>query len=245
MIKINLTKLIADNSNYSRRQAEKLIRDEKVKINDRPATLGEKVSLDTEVFIDNKKIKKTNEKIYIKLNKPCGYVCTNKVFKNEKNIFSLVKDKTTQRLFSLGRLDKNSCGLIILTNDGNLTYQLTHPKFEHKKIYIVKLKNDIRLKDTSFINKLTNEFKKGIDINEKTPAKMKEIKQIEENEFEITLTEGKKRQIREMFKYLELEVDFLKRINFAGINLGNLKEGQWIDLNEKEIIELRRGGRVV
>lgn len=245
MIKINLTKLIADNSNYSRRQAEKLIRDRRVKINDRPATLGEKVSLDTEVFIDNKKIKKTNEKIYIKLNKPCGYVCTNKVFKNEKNIFSLVKDKTTQRLFSLGRLDKNSCGLIILTNDGNLTYQLTHPKFEHKKIYIVKLKNDIRLKDTSFINKLTNEFKKGIDINEKTPAKMKEIKQIEENEFEITLTEGKKRQIREMFKYLELEVDFLKRINFAGINLGNLKEGQWIDLNEKEIIELRRGGRVV
>ena len=74
---------------------------------------------------------------------------------------------------------------------------------------------------------------------------MKEIKQIKEREFEITLTEGKKRQIREMFKYLELEVDFLKRINFAGINLGNLKEGQWIDLNEKEIIELRRGGRVV
>ena len=94
MIKINLTKLIADNSNYSRRQAEKLIRDRRVKINDRPATLGEKVSLDTEVFIDNKKIKKTNEKIYIKLNKPCGYVCTNKVFKNEKNIFSLVKDRT-------------------------------------------------------------------------------------------------------------------------------------------------------
>ena len=245
MIKINLTKLIADNSNYSRRQSEKLIRDGRVKINDHLAKLGEKAGLDTKVFIDNKKIKKTNEKIYIKLNKPCGYVCTNKVFKNEKNIFSLVKNKTTQKLFSLGRLDKNSCGLIILTNDGNLTYQLTHPKFEHKKIYIIKLKNDIRLKNNSFINKLTNEFKKGIDINEKTPAKMKEIKQIKEREFEITLTEGKKRQIREMFKYLELEVDFLKRINFAGINLGNLKEGQWIDLNEKEIIELRRGGRVV
>ncbi|MFA6327447.1 MAG: pseudouridine synthase [Bacilli bacterium] len=245
MIKINLTKLIADNSNYSRRQAEKLIRDEKVKINDRPATLGEKVNPNIEVFINNKKIKRNEEKIYIKLNKPCGYVCTNKVFKNEKNIFSLVKNKTTQKLFSLGRLDKNSCGLIILTNDGNLTYQLTHPKFEHKKIYIIKLKNDIRLKETSFINKLTNEFKKGIDINEKTPAKMKEIRQIKDREFEITLIEGKKRQIRKMFKYFELEVEFLKRINFAGITLGNLKEGQWIDLNEQEIIGLRRGGRVV
>ena len=245
MIKINLTKLIADNSNYSRRQAEKLIRDGRVKIDNHLAKLGEKVDLETEVLIDNKKVKKVNEKIYIKLNKPCGYICTNRVFKNEKNIFSLIKDRTTQKLFSLGRLDKNSCGLIILTNDGDLTYQLTHPKFEHKKIYIVKLKNDICLKNNSFLNKLTNEFKKGIDINEKTLAKIKEIKQIKENEFEIILTEGKKRQIREMFKYFGLEVEFLKRINFAGINLGNLKEGQWVDLNEKEIVELRRGGRVV
>jgi len=140
-----------------------------------------------------------------------------------------------ERLFSLGRLDKDSCGLIILTNDGNLTYKLTHPKFEHDKVYVVKLKNDSRLKENDFIKRITGSFKKGLNIGEKTLAKTQAINQIGENEFEIILSEGKKRQIREMFRVFGLEVSFLKRISFAGIKLGNLKEGQWVNLTKEEI----------
>lgn len=233
MEKINLTKLIAENSLYSRRQAEKLIREGLVTIDKRIAKLGEKANNTTNIEIDGKKLISNNKKIYIKLNKPRDYVCTNRFFKGEKNIFSLINIK--ERLFSLGRLDKDSCGLIILTNDGDLTYKLTHPKFEHNKVYLVKLKNDSRLKENEFINRIIISFKKGLNIGEKTLAKAQSIKQIKENEFEIILSEGKKRQIREMFRVFGLEVDFLKRINFAGIKLGNLKEGQWINLSKEEI----------
>ncbi len=233
MEKINLTKLIAENSPYSRRQAEKLIREGVVKIDNRPAKLGEKANDISTIKINGKKLIGTDKKIYIKLNKPSGYVCTNRFFKGEKNIFSLIN--LPERLFSLGRLDKDSCGLIILTNDGNLTYKLTHPKFEHDKVYVVKLKNDSRLKENDFIKRITGSFKKGLNIGEKTLAKAQAINQIGENEFEIILSEGKKRQIREMFRVFGLEVSFLKRISFAGIKLGNLKEGQWVNLTKEEI----------
>ena len=238
MTKINLTKLIADNSIFSRRQAEKMIKNGLVKVDGHQAILGEKVNQEAKIIVNNKELKKTTEKIYIKLNKPRGYVCTNKVFKNEKNIFSLINDPICKKIFSLGRLDKDSHGLILLTNDGDLTYELTHPKFEHQKTYIVKIENDYRL-NNSFLNKLTNEFKKGIDIGEKTPAKAIKIKVISNNEFEIVLGEGKKRQIREMFKYFKLIVADLKRVDFAGVTLGNLKEGQWIYLTDNEIKKLK------
>lgn len=140
MEKINLTKFIADNSNYSRRQAETLIKKGLIVIDGKTAKLGEKANNKNEISIDGEKIKTKTNKIYIKLNKPIGYVCSNKSFANELNIFSLVKTK--ERLFSIGRLDKDSCGLIILTNDGDLTYNLTHPKFEHQKTYLITLKKN-------------------------------------------------------------------------------------------------------
>jgi pseudouridine synthase len=233
MEKINLTKLIAENSPYSRRQAEKLIREGLVEIDNRPAKLGEKANSISTIRINGKKLIGTDKKVYIKLNKPGGYVCTNRFFKGEKNIFSLID--VSERLFSLGRLDKDSCGLIILTNDGNLTYKLTHPKFEHDKVYLVKLKNDSRLKENDFIKRIIGNFKKGLNIGEKTLAKAQDIKKIKETEFEIILSEGKKRQIREMFRVFGLEVEFLKRTDFAGIKLGNLKEGQWVNLTREEI----------
>lgn len=233
MEKINLTKFIANQSNYSRRQAESLIRKGLIRVNGRMAELGEKVDLKTKVEIDGKEITPSTKKIYLKLNKPVGYVCSNKFFKGEQNIFSLINIK--DRLFSIGRLDKDSCGLILLTNDGDLTYKLTHPKFEYQKTYLIVLERDANLKNENNIKKIENRFKSGIDIGEKTLAKVKRIEFLSENEVKIVLTEGKKRQIREMFKFFELKIIKLQRINFAGVELGSLEKGKWEYLNNQEI----------
>ncbi|PKM91157.1 pseudouridine synthase [Candidatus Falkowbacteria bacterium HGW-Falkowbacteria-1] len=237
MEKINLTKLIAESSPYSRRQAEKIIRMGEVKINDRIALLGEKADKNDKIEINGKEIKFQNTKIYIKLNKPVDYVCTNRIFPGEKNIFSLLPKENN--LFSIGRLDKNSHGLIVLSNDGDLTYKLTHPRFQHEKIYLVKLKENYFLKNKGLLGEILSKFKEGVDIGDRTLAKAKKIEIINDNTFRIILTEGKKRQIREMFNYFNLKVTDLKRTDFAGINLGNLKEGEWTNLNPEEIKKLK------
>ncbi len=238
MEKINLNKFIADNSSYSRRQTEDLIRKGLVKINGKTAELGQKIKLQDEVEVNGEKINTDIKKIYIKLNKPVGYVCSNRLFKGEKNIFSLVDSE--EKLFSIGRLDKDSCGLIILTNDGDLTYKLTHPKFEHQKTYLVTLRKDFHLKNNNFIEELKSKFKKGVDIKEKTLARVKDIVFLSENEIKIVLTEGKKRQIREMFRVFNLRIERLQRINFAGVGLGSLREGEWERLSEDEIKKLNK-----
>ncbi|HOZ53653.1 MAG TPA: pseudouridine synthase [bacterium] len=234
MEKINLTKLITERSHHSRRQAEILIREGLIKVNGLIAKLGDKVENDCELEINNKKIEnKQDKKIYLKLNKPIGYTCTNKSFPGEKNIFSLIP--LGEKLFSVGRLDKDSCGLIILTNDGDLNYQLTHPKFEHHKIYLIKLYFDRRLEDPAFIREIIRYFKNGIDIEERTLAKAKNIEYLGANDFKIILAEGKKRQLRRMFAFFNLNIKELKRVDFAGIKLESLKDGEWKFLTPGEI----------
>lgn len=234
MEKINLTKLIAERSHHSRRQAETLIREGLVKVNGVKASLGDKVENDCDLKINNKRIEiKQDKKIYLKLNKPIEYTCTNKSFPGERNIFSLIP--LEEKLFSVGRLDKDSCGLIILTNDGDLNYQLTHPKFEHQKTYLIKLYFDRRLEDLAFIREILRYFKNGIDIEERTLARAKNIEYLGTNDFKIILTEGKKRQLRRMFAFFSLNIKELKRIDFAGIKLDNLKDGEWKFLTPGEI----------
>lgn len=237
MNKENLTKVIAENSIYSRRKAEELIRSKRVLVNDKMAQLGEKVFIDDEIKVNGQKVIR-NKKIYIKLNKPAGYVCTNKNFKGEKNIFSLINIK--EKVSSIGRLDKDSSGLLILTNDGDLNYKLSHPKFEHNKTYLVVIKDDEQLKNKNFLNKLKGDFVKGINIEEKTLAKARKIEIVNERSFKIILSEGKKRQIRRMFDFFDLKVDSLKRIEFAGIKLDGLKEGQWKNLSKEEVEVLKK-----
>ncbi|MCK9438933.1 MAG: pseudouridine synthase [Patescibacteria group bacterium] len=237
MNKENLTKVIAENSNYSRRKAEELIKLKMVSVNEQVAQLGEKVFGEDKIKINGQKLVR-NQKIYIKLNKPVGYVCTNRSFKGEKNIFSLINIK--EKIVSIGRLDKDSSGLLILTNDGDLNYKLSHPKFEHQKVYLVKIKNDNLLKNNCFLKKIKNEFMKGVDIEEKTLAKAKKLEIINEQNFKIILSEGKKRQIRRMFGFFGLKVESLKRIEFAGIKLDDLTEGEWKNLNKEEINILKK-----
>ena len=237
MEKKNLNKLIAENSNFSRRQVDELLRSGQIKINGETAMVGDRASEQDEIKIKEEKII-FQKKVYIKLNKPVGYVCTNKSFPGEKNIFSLIS--LPERLSSIGRLDKDSSGLILLTNDGDLNYKLSHPKFQYQKKYLVTLKNSQLLLNPPFLNNLKKNFIHGVNIGEKSLAKAQRITRIGHDSFEIILSEGKKRQVRKMFETLGLQVIKLKRVEFAGITLKGIKDGEWVHLTPEEINILKK-----
>ena len=227
-MKIILQKYISNSGYCSRRKAEELIRLGRVMVNDKIAELGMKVSENDKIKIKNKLIVLPKEKIYIILNKPIGITCTNKKFKNEKNVFELLPDEF-KNLHVVGRLDKNSRGLILLTNDGDMTMRMTHPRFGHEKKYLVQLKiENKKLHSSDEREKIIYNFLKGVDIGDGDGiVKAKKIKYLEKNKFEIVLTEGKKRQIRRMFKVLGLDVADLKRVAVGDVKLGDLEEGKW------------------
>ncbi len=230
-MKIILQKFIADSGFCSRRKAEDLIRSGKIFVNGKKAESGMKAGEGDEVKINGKRLTLAKEKVYIKLNKPKGYTSTAKKFKNEKNVFDLVGTQNFAslrgtRLFIVGRLDKDSRGLILLTNDGGFAQKMTHPKYEHEKEYIVETgrlgNSEIRE------NEIVKKFKQGIAIGEGDGiAKAKEVRYLGKNKFKIILTEGKKRQIRRMFKKLGYEVVDILRVRIGKAKLGDLKEGKW------------------
>lgn len=231
-MKIVLQKFIAQAGFCSRRQAEEFIKKGRVFINGKIAEPGMRADENDEVKIGGKRLVLHKKLIYIKLNKPEGYVCTSRKFKDEKNIFGLVGVK--ERLFATGRLDKDSRGLILLTNDGELADKLTHPRYEHKKNYEVRIKN-YGLSDEK-IKEIENKLKKGVDIGEGDGAvKAKDARWLGGNKFLIVLTEGKKRQIRRMFKAFGCQVVDLVRISIGELELGDLKEGEWRYLSNEEI----------
>ncbi|MCU0680229.1 MAG: rRNA pseudouridine synthase [Planctomycetes bacterium] len=239
-MKIPLTKFIASAGVCSRRKAEELIRNSistyRVLVNKEPATLGMTVSEEDEVMVD-KQVLSQCKKIYLIINKPKGYTCTNEVFKGEKNVFSLLpNDLRQEKLFAVGRLDKDSRGLLILTNDGDWAQQLTHPRFNHEKVYQVLVKKrDSKVRSNPLI-----ELKKGVDIGEDDGrVKAKQIEFVQESSdsiiFRLVISEGKKRQIRRMFAAISWEVVDLWRIKIGNISLGNLYDGKWRFLSEREI----------
>lgn len=233
-MKMILQKIISNNGYCSRRQADALIRAGQVKINGQLATIGDQADLNRDtITINDHLLSPADPKIYIKFNKPLGYTCTNRSFKNEKNIFDLVN--VPARLFAVGRLDKYSRGLVLLTNDGDLTQHLAHPKFQHEKIYEVKIRGEI-----TNIDKIKTNFLKGINLGDADGVgRAKKIEYLQNQVFIITLSEGKKRQIRRMFSAMDLEVIDLKRINLAGLEIGNLPEGRWTYLTTEEINKLK------
>ncbi len=239
-MKMVLQKIIALSGQASRREAEKMIKAGRVKINGRQACLGDRAEEGIDIItINGKPLPKKQEFIYLKLNKPIGYTCTNRVFAGEKNIFSLIPLR--ERLFSIGRLDKNSQGLIILTNDGALAHQLSHPRFQQEKIYEVKVSTaDGQELTPKKIQEIQKFLLAGADIGEGDGlAKVKKIKYLQNNRFVITLSEGKKRQIRRLLALKKLTVVDLKRINFAGIDLGSLNLGAWQYLSNEELKKLK------
>lgn len=230
---IVLQKFISDAGLSSRRQAETWIRQGKVTVNGRTAELGMRVNDRDEVMVYGKRVgAKPLQYTYIALNKPVGYTCTNRTFKNEKNIFNLVDVK--QRLFVVGRLDKDSTGLVILTNNGQWAQKLSHPRYQHEKEYVVSLSNDKKL-SVNQARSMVDILQKGVRLADKSLAKARQVKYLGNNTFNIILTQGKKRQLRRMFAGLGYEVSNLHRIRIGEVVLGDLPTGQWayFQLNNK------------
>ncbi|MBQ6906906.1 MAG: rRNA pseudouridine synthase [Clostridia bacterium] len=228
MSETRLQKYMADCGIASRRKCEELILGGMVKINDKVVTeLGKKVNDKDVVKYNDEIIKPTAKKIYIALNKPVGYVSTVSDQFGRNTVINLVEDEIFTRLYPIGRLDYDTEGLILLTNDGEITYKLTHPKHNVYKTYIAVLNNVPQPND---IEKL----KKGVYIEGKktNPAKLNWIK---DNIVEISISEGRNRQVRKMFAAVGYKVENLKRISIGNILLGNIPLGRWRHLTKAEI----------
>lgn len=225
----------------SRRKCEEIILDGKVKVNGLVVNeLGIKVnpSLD-KIEYNNKTIVPEENKVYIMLNKPEGYITSVKDEKGRKTILDLVNVK--ERIFPIGRLDYDSSGLLLLTNDGDIYNNIIHPRVELNKTYIAVCTGKFSEKDIE-------KFKTGIDIggyitsnanieeiSEEKVFSKKYNKEIIKSTMEITIHEGKNRQIRRMCSALNHPVESLKRVSVGNIKLGYLKKGQWRNLTEEEI----------
>lgn len=235
-MKIILQKYIAQSGHCSRRHGERLIRESRVKLNGKPAKIGDTIDPENppDIKIDGRALRLPEAKIYIKLNKPAGFTSTTRKFKGESNVFDLVKVK--ERLFIVGRLDKDSRGLILLTNDGELTDKLTHPRYEKEKEYLAVVSGAV-----ADPKKIVKQLTEGVDIGEGDGiALAKKVKNLGGERFSIILTQGKKRQIRRMFKALGLTVKDLVRVRIGQLELGSLKEGDWKKLTEDEIKKLKQ-----
>lgn len=234
-MKIILQKIIAASGYCSRREAERLIRDGSVKVNGQTALVGEQADpKNDKITVRGEVIGRAEKPVYLIFNKPIGYTCTNRQFPGERNIFELIR--RPERLFAVGRLDKDSRGLVLLTNDGDLTLKLSHPRFAHEKVYEVKVKDEV-------INPklVIKELLKGVDIDdEDEPLKAIKAEYLQNDLFIITLNEGKKRQIRRMFETLGTKVTDLKRIRLGSLNLGDLPEGKYRELTTEELTRLKR-----
>ena len=235
---MRINKYIALCGVASRRKAEELILAGRVTVNDEVMTeLSYKVDEENDIVkVDDKLIKEENKLVYILLNKPEGYITTVKDQFDRPSVLDLVKD-IKERVYPIGRLDYETSGLLLLTNDGDLTYKLTHPKHEVDKTYVARVKG-----------KLTKEeierFKTGLKIEDYTtaPAKLKVIKYDEQRDsslLEIKIHEGKNRQVRKMCKAINHPVLRLRRSAMGKIKIGDCEIGKYRYLTEDEIKYLK------
>jgi 23S rRNA pseudouridine2605 synthase len=230
MSEIRLNKYLADSGIASRRKAELFILDGKVKINGKIITqLGTKVDPNLDIVeVDDQVVKPEAKKIVIMLNKPIGYVCTTRSFKGEKNVLDLVNSDF--RLYPIGRLDKDSSGLILLTNDGDLALKLSHPRYEKEKEYEVEVHQEL---SSDFLESL----KRGVILDDEKTLPVT-VKQLTSKSFSIILKQGKKRQIRRMCGLFDYTVLKLKRVRINNLELGDLESGNNVILDQNIINKL-------
>jgi len=235
---IYLTKYLAQAGIASRRQAEELIKKNKVSVNGERAVLGMMVDGTEEIKVSNKKVDQVlaNSRLVIALHKPLGYTCTNRSFKNEKNIFSLLPEKY-KNLIIAGRLDKESRGLILLTNDGNLANEITHPRYGHDKKYLVRFAREDQMALSE--RDLYARARDGVKTEEGEILTAKAIRK-EDDRWAITLGEGKKRHIRRLFSGMGLKVSDLQRVNIGELGLGGLGIGEFRVLSEKDVQKISK-----
>lgn len=227
---MRINKYLAHSGVCSRRQADELISQGRVSINeDVVKELGVKVSPEDIIMLDGKEVKLSKKFEYFLLNKPIGYVSTVKDPHAEKTVLDLVKSE--ERLYPVGRLDKDSRGIIIITNDGDLTYKLTHPKKDIFKTYEVIL--DKKPKEVDLKTLI-----RGIPMDGYLTKRCK-IKKISNYNYQISISEGKNRQVRRMFNYIGCKVVDLKRISIGKIKDNYLPEGKFRKLTKEEVDYLR------
>jgi len=234
---IRLQKALALAGVASRRKSEEMIEKGQVKVNGRVIKeLGTKVDPKKDRIEVGGKILSTAEKqVTVLMNKPRGIVCTVSDPEGRETVIDLIKNHK-ERLFPVGRLDFATSGALILTNDGALAYALTHPKHDVEKTYLLKVKGSVN-------EQTLEKWRKGVDIGDVVTRPAQVFKVEEETNFtwiEVTIKEGRNRQIRRMGEATGLEINKLKRVAFAGLTISGLKVGQYRALTEKELFKLYR-----
>jgi 23S rRNA pseudouridine2604 synthase len=224
---MRLNKFIAETGVCSRREADKWIESGRVTCNGRIATLGTQVSTEDEIRVDGELLGVRKKQIYIALNKPIGIVCTTEPHIKD-NIIEFIGHR--ERIFPVGRLDKDSEGLILLTNDGDIVNEILRSENNHEKEYLVTV--DRAITDLSL-----EMLGKGVKIMGEI-TKPSKVSRLSQNAFRIILTQGLNRQIRRMCSALGYKVQRLKRVRIMNIKLGNLETGKWRHLTESELAGL-------
>lgn len=228
MEKTRINKYLSEMGYCSRRAADKLLEEGRITINGVIPELGTKVSDEDLVEVDGKAIREPQEDhVYIAFNKPIGIVCTTDTHREKNNIVDYINHP--KRIFPIGRLDKPSEGLILLTSDGDIVNKILRARNNHEKEYLVRVDKPINPK---FLEKMRN----GVPILD-TVTKKCEVEKIDDMTFRIVLTQGLNRQIRRMCEFLGYEVKKLKRIRIMNIKL-DLPVGKWRDLTQEEFSKL-------
>lgn len=228
---IRLNKYISQSGLCSRRAADELIKKGKVQVNNKVCDqVGTKINKNDKVIV-NKKLIKPEKNIYVLLNKPKDYISTNKDTHNRRVVFDLIKG-INERLFSVGRLDRKTTGLLLLTNDGDIAKKLTHPSYKIKKIYSVTLEKKIS-------NDEISQIKNGLFIEDEY-IKVDNVERLEKDyEVGIEIHMGKNRIVRKIFESLNHRVSKLDRVLFGPFTKKDLPRGKWRILNQNEIRNLK------
>ncbi|MEX0929723.1 MAG: pseudouridine synthase [Balneolales bacterium] len=230
---LRLNKYIAHAGVCARREADNLISAGKVKVNDEVVTeLGVKVKPTDQITVGDKRIS-LEPFVYILLNKPSNTITTTSDEKGRRTVMSNIEEATGHRVYPVGRLDRNTTGVLVLTNDGDLANRLMHPGYKVRKIYSVTTK-------TPLSDEQLNLLQSGVEL-EDGPAKAHQVMRSDEDphRFSLTLYEGRNRQVRRMVETLGGDVERLDRSVYAGLNANSLRKGRWRNLTDKEISDLR------
>ncbi len=231
---MRLNKFISSTGLYSRRKADELIKDKRVSVNGETGIIGQDVNENDKVYVDGKPLEINENSVYIILNKPRGITCTTERH-IEGNIIDFVNH--TERIFPVGRLDKDSEGLIILTNDGDIVNKILREGNDKKKEYIVTVNKAIT---SNFIRSMSGGVKIYNPVkNEYTVTQKCEVSKINDRTFKIILSQGLNRQIRRMCTALEYKVINLKRVKIMDLTLEGLNTGEWRNLTSQEIENLK------
>ena len=234
---MRINKYLAQAGLGSRRKVEELIVDGKVKVNGKVVTeLSYQINEKKDVVLVNEKVvKPVSQFVYLKLNKPKGHICSSHDEKGRKTIYDLIPDAKS-RLFSVGRLDYNTEGLILLTNNGSLAYKLSHPTYEVEKEYIVVIEGKIKESECAVLR--AGVVEKGVRMPE---AKVDVIEVLKDRtRLSVRIDEGQNRQVRRMFDCIGKTIILLKRVRIGEIKLGGLARGKYKELNADELLYLSR-----